>query len=109
MNGYTSTTPLNTRLANLAKQIPQECRALALAECLTDDGNPHGFERRLTGYVLCKTWEGMALVHTFHDFNPQDDEAAIDELVGTEPSPYISGGEVFYTTGVKSLNGEIPF
>lgn len=50
MNGWTPSTPLKTRLENLAAQIPQENRADAFARCMQD--NPHDLERFLTAYVM---------------------------------------------------------
>jgi len=57
MNGWTPTTPLKERLTNLIVQIPQEYRNRAVAECLTEDGNPHDLERALTSYVMRREWE----------------------------------------------------
>lgn len=57
MNGYTPTIPLKERVNNLIVQIPQEYRNRAAAECLTSDGNPHDFERNMTGYVMRREWE----------------------------------------------------
>ena len=54
-DGYTPSTPIKTRVMNLVEQIPTEYRNRAVAECV--DGNPHDFERALTGYVLGRTWE----------------------------------------------------
>jgi hypothetical protein len=55
MNRWTPTIPQETRVKNLIEQIPQEYRARATRECYGADD--HEFERKLTAYVIGKTWE----------------------------------------------------
>lgn len=55
MNGWTPSTPLETRVSNLFAQIPVEYRASASLKCYGEDD--HDFERKLTAYVLSRVWE----------------------------------------------------
>lgn len=55
MNGWTPSIPLKTKIENLMAQVPEEYRTRAAAECV--DENPYTFERKLSGYVLCRLWE----------------------------------------------------
>ena len=55
MDGYTPTIELAFRIKNLLEQIPQEYQARACRECYGMDD--FEFERKLTAYVLHKTWE----------------------------------------------------
>ena len=55
MNGWTPTTPQETRISNLILQIPQEYRARTCQECRGEDD--HDVERKLTAYVLHQIWE----------------------------------------------------
>jgi glycine/D-amino acid oxidase-like deaminating enzyme len=59
MNGHTYNTPIETRLQNLAAQIPQAYRARSLAAAvdMANDGNPHTLENVLTGFCLVRGWE----------------------------------------------------
>lgn len=85
MNGWTPSTPLKTRLENLAAQIPQENRADAFAQCMQD--NPHDLERFLTAYVMTGRDDAPHPVD-----EAQEIERKIDEYL--PPLVIISGGEV---------------
>ena len=56
MNGHFTTTPIQTKIANLAAQVPPIFLARALATCQPADGNPHDLERELTGFVSRSGW-----------------------------------------------------
>lgn len=85
MNGWTPSTPLKTRLKNLAAQIPQENRADAFAQCMQD--NPHDFERFLTAYVMTRKDDAPHPVD-----EAQEIERGIDEIL--RPLTIVSGGEI---------------
>lgn len=85
-NGWTPSTPLKTRLENLAAQIPQKKRADALAQCV--QGNPHDLERFLTAYVMAQPED--TAIHVV------DATQEIERQIDAEfPYPVvISGGEI---------------
>ena len=102
MNGWTPSTPLKTRLENLAAQIPQENRADAFAQCMQD--NPHDLERFLTAYVMTRKDDAPHPVD-----EAQEIERGIDSVL---PYPVIKK-EVIDPTGAgwfcwESIE-EIPF
>ena len=86
MNGWTPSTPLKTRLENLAAQIPQDKRADALAQCV--QSNPQDFERFLTAYVMTQPKDT--------DIHPVDEAQEIEREIDADlPYPVIiSGGEI---------------
>jgi hypothetical protein len=98
MNGWTPTTPQETRISNLFAQIPHEYQSRATRECYGIDD--HDFERKLTAYVLHQIWE------TYE--SPIAEASRIDAELGQHT--IISGGEVLEISNAHPAdNDDIPF